>query len=261
MDATVVLQTAYIYLFPPAPIVHEGLSTTVATTPATISFHTTTPEIYQEWYEYVAVEQPAYISIAARPAHTEIYSLRTPRIERRLQHSSWQARLGAKLDPIKRKVLDNQILLTSHPTDMLRVRTKRDERTHDVISRTVVSSEVLPVVLPIMKDVPLRRLQHKDGLTTLSMSVMEHQEKEPFEAFCPLAGMLERDDLLFRILKDPYTDSPYFMVLQVKDELGTLAYSSLLYVKYKLSFYDEQLPRSILDKLEEFAFKREELTW
>jgi hypothetical protein len=261
MDVTVALQTAYIYLSPPAPIVHEGLSISVATTPAAIAFHTTAPNIHQEWYEYVTVEQPAHISIAARPAHVEIYSLRIPRTERRLQHSSWQARLGAKLDPIKRKILDNQILLTSHPTDMLRIRTKRDERTHDVLSRTIISSEVLPVVLPIMKDVPLRRLQHEDGLTTLSMSVMEHQEKNPFEAFCPLAGMLERDDLLFRILKDPYTDSPYFMVLQVKDELGTLAYSSLLYVKYKLSFYDEPLPGSVLDTLAEFAAKREELTW
>lgn len=261
MDATVVLQTAYIYLSPPAPIVHEGLSISVDTTPARAILHGTTPYIYQEWYEHVILTASLSIPIIARPVFPEIYSLRVPRTERRLQHSSWQARLGAKLDPIKRKVLDNQILLTSHPTDMIRIRTKRDERSHDVISRTIISSEVLPIVLPVMKDIPLRRLQHKDGLTTLSMSMMEHQEKNPFEAFCPLAGMLERDDLLFRIIKDPYTDSPYFMVLQVKDELGTLAYSSLLYVRYKLSFYDEPLPQNVLDKLQEFALKREKLTW
>jgi hypothetical protein len=86
-------------------------------------------------------------------------------------------------------------------------------------------------------------------------------QPKPIEAYCPLGGQLERDDLLFRIIKDPYADLPYVMVLQVKDEIGTLSYSSLLYVKYSLSFYDEQLPSEVLEALVDASNKREELGW
>lgn len=261
MDSLVLTGTAYVYANLTFPLIKEGLSTVVHVSPVISSLVVNASNVYREIYESIQIEDSINISVLSTRSIAEVFSIRKPIVSRRMHRSSWQARLGAKLDPIKRKILDNQILLTAHPTDMLRINTKRDERSHDIISRTVVSAEVLPIVLPTLVDVPMRRLQHVDGTTVLSLSMSEHQDKNPFEAFCPMEGMLERDDLLFRILKDPHSDDPYFMVLQVKDELGTISYSSLLYVKYKLNFYDEPLPQVILDKLKEYALKREELAW
>lgn len=258
MDALVEAHPAVVYIYNLPPEVVEGYSGQVSVSPVGVIVGANDVSIYREIYTKVSIN-PISFPIRVPKASVEVYSFRKPTVPKRFQHSAWQARLGSKLDPIKRKILDNQILLTSHPTDMLRLRVTRDERSHDIISRTIISSEVLPIILPTMKDIPLRRLQHQDGHTILSLSPLE--DNKAFEAYCPLQARLERDDLLFRIVKDPYSDSPYFMVLQVKDELGTLSYSSLLYVKYKLSFYDEPLPQKIVDKLEEFAYKREELTW
>ena len=258
MDVLVEASPAVIFINNFSPLVVGGYSRQVLTSPAKIVIGSNEVSIYHEIHTVVPVV-PAPVAINIPGVGVEVYSLRRNIVSKRYQHSAWQARLGNKLDPIKRKILDNQILLTSHPTDMLRVRVTRDERSHDIISRTIISSEVLPIMLPTMKDIPLRRLQHQDGHTILSMSLLE--DDRAFEAYCPLQVGLERDDLLFRIVKDPYSDSPYFMVLQVKDELGTMSYSSLLYVKYKLSFYDEPLPETVVTKLKEFALKREELTW
>ena len=75
---------------------------------------------------------------------------------RRMRRTSYQAKLGKKIDNITNKVLDNNIRLASHPTDMLRIEVERDERSHDIVSRTVVNSEVMPIILPKMEDIPMR---------------------------------------------------------------------------------------------------------
>lgn len=261
MDVRVIATTTRVAFSAPSPLVIEGRSHTVSLHyPPLVVMVSKSPIVKRQVYRTVTT-LPANIFFDLNPARVEIFSQRVPRVDRRFQRSAWQARLGARLDPIKRRVQDNQILLTSHPTDMLRVRVKEDPRSHDVISKTIVSNEILPIILPTLIDVPMRRLINKNGTYSLSISMMEKQEREPMEAFCPLQGLLERGDLLFRIIKDPYIDKPYFMVLQVKEELGTIAYSSLLYIKYILSFYDEPLPPGVLELLAEAANKREKLTW
>ena len=47
---------------------------------------------------------------------------------RRMKRTSYQAKLGKKIDNITNKVLDNNIRLASHPTDMLRIEVERAER-------------------------------------------------------------------------------------------------------------------------------------
>ena len=49
------------------------------------------------------------------------------------RRTDFQARLGRKLDNIRKRVLDNNIRLSAHPTDMLRIAVQRDERSHDLI--------------------------------------------------------------------------------------------------------------------------------
>ena len=203
----------------------------------------------------------ARINIASIFDKIKIYSIRVPNVSERFRRNAWQARLGKKLDPIRKKILDNQILLTSHPTDMIRIREERDERSQDLKSRTVVSEEVLPVIMPVLEDIPLRHLYREDGEYVMSLSLMEYQKDKGIEVYCPMENQLTRGDLLFRIVRNDSTSVPLFMVMQVKDELGTFSYSSLLYIKYKLSFYDEKIPQKILEILTEKSLKREELGW
>lgn len=112
-----------------------------------------------------------------------------------------------------------------------------------------------------MKDVPMRRLVKDDASSSIVATFSMLEDQKPFEAFCPISGQLQRDDLLFRIIKDPYADLPYIMVLQVKDELATFSYASLLYVKYMLSFYDEPLPQAVVSEIMNASEKREVLKW
>ena len=66
---------------------------------------------------------------------------------------------------------------------------------------------------------------------------------------------------LFRIIKDPGSNIPYIMCLQVKDVLSTISYSSILYSKYQVTFFDEALPSEIINIIRQESLKRENLGW
>ena len=90
----------------------------------------------------------------------EIYRFKEKKISPIMRRTTFQARMGSRLDTIKRKVIDNSIRLASNPTDMIRVRTVRDERSRDLVSRTITESEVLPVILPEMQDILYNAFLH-----------------------------------------------------------------------------------------------------
>jgi len=181
---------------------------------------------------------------------------------RRMRRTTYQARLGKKLDNITQKVLDNNLRLSAHPTDMLRIEVNRDERSRDLISRTVKSVEVLPILLPKMVDIPLRHFI-RDNTDIMIPSLYATQEQEYFEVYSPIEVDLNEDDLLIRILNDssPDINNSYVMVLQVKEVLGTFGYNSLVYKKLVVTFYDESLPPQIINTIKEANKKRELLTW
>lgn len=181
---------------------------------------------------------------------------------RRMKRTSYQAKLGKKIDNITNKVLDNNIRLASHPTDMLRIEVERDERSHDIMSRTITNSEIMPIILPKMEDIPMRQFK-REGTETMIPSLFSIAQEEYFEVYAPTECNLNEDDLLIRILydKSPNIDEPYVFVLQVKEVLGTFGYSSLLWKKCLTTFYDEALPPAILDTIQEAIEKREMLNW
>ena len=75
---------------------------------------------------------------------------------------SWQARLGSHMDNIYKKSMDNKISLSAYPIDMVRVKVTRDPRTLDLISRTVISNEVIPIYFEeAFTNLPLRRLEYE----------------------------------------------------------------------------------------------------
>ena len=70
----------------------------------------------------------------------EVYKFTEKKISPIMRRTTFQARMGSRLDNIKRKVIDNSIRLASNPKDMIRVKTVRDERSSDLVSRTVTAS-------------------------------------------------------------------------------------------------------------------------
>lgn len=183
-----------------------------------------------------------------------------PKKTKKLKNVTFQARLGKKLDKISRKVIDNQIRLTSNPTDMIRVQAQRDPQSGDLISRTISDAEVMPIILPVLKDIPLRHFIRETEDIVIP-SLYTTVEQEYFEIYAPVESHLLNDDLLIRLLGDPNTDEPYVMVLQVKEILGTFGYSNLKWMKYWVTFYDEKLPSKIIQIIKKEINKREALTW
>ena len=191
----------------------------------------------------------------------EVYKFTEKKISPIMRRTTFQARMGSRLDNIKRKVIDNSIRLASNPTDMIRVKTVRDERSRDLVSRTVTASEVRPIILPEMQDIPLRRFVAEDDKSVLIPSLYSIKDKAYFDLYCAIECNLDIDDLLFRIIKDSESDVPYIMCLQVKDVLSTISYGSILYSKYQATFFDEALPAEIINVIRQESLKRENLGW
>ena len=179
---------------------------------------------------------------------------------RKYRTTSFQARLGKKLDNITRKVLDDRIGLTAHPTDMLRISVKRDSRSGDLLSRTITSSGVVPIIFPKMTDVPLRQFATRDDKEVLLPSFYAFSQEQHFDLYAPIAVQLDVDDLLIRFV---YNEDrlPWISVLQVKDILSTVGYNSILYNKLQCTFYDETLPEKVLSLIRSAIDRRELLGW
>lgn len=191
----------------------------------------------------------------------DVYKENPDKIHRRMRRTSFQARLGKRLDNISRKVIDNQIRLTSHPTDMLRVKAKRDPRSGDLISRTIEDAEVLPIVLPPLKDIPMRRFIREDNQEVIVPSLYPTSETTYYVLYAPMEVNLNEDDLLLRLISDPNSDNPYVLCLQVKEILGDLGYSSFRQQKFWASLYDEPLPKQVIGLLKDAIEKRGVLGW
>lgn len=191
------------------------------------------------------------------------------RRKRQYRRTTFQAKLGKKLDNITNKILDNNIRLTAHPTDMLRIVVTRDSRTQDLISRTIQSAEIMPIILPNLVDIPLRQLKRGDSdngnVTTTDVMIPSLYStmitQDYFEVYAPVECSLNEDDLLIRILYDSSSnvEEPYIMVLQVKEVLATFGYSSLMWKKVIVTFYDETLPKKVIDIIKQDITKREKV--
>lgn len=184
---------------------------------------------------------------------------------RRMRRTTFQSRLGKKMDNITSKVLDNNIRLTAHPTDMIRIAVERDPRTRDIISRTVQTAEIMPILLPSMVDIPLHQFK-RDGSSGSSDVLVPSlyatmMTQDYFEVYAPVECGLNEDDLLIRMMYDtsPNIEEPYTMVLQVKEVLGTFGYSSLMWKKVIVVFYEETLPDKIIQIIQDNISKREKI--
>lgn len=183
---------------------------------------------------------------------------------KRMRRTTFQARLGRKLDRIHREVLDNGLRLSSHPTDMLRISITRDPRSRDIVSRTLESIEVMPIIFPKIESIPMRHLEgYREGNEVTIPSLYTIDQQEYFEIYAPVGSKLKPDDLLIRIIYDDVEcpNDPYVMILQVSEQLATIGYSSIRYYKYFCTYFQEKLPSKIIDTVKEDQIKRTILGW
>lgn len=183
---------------------------------------------------------------------------------KRLRRTTFQARLGRKLDAIHRSVLDNNIRLASNPTDMLRISINRDERSRDIISRTLESMEIVPIIMPAIDKIPMRHLEgYREGNEVVIPSLFTIDQKEYFEIYTPIEAKLKPDDLLVRIIYDDVNcpNDPFVMILQITEQFATVGYSSIRYYTYWATYYNENLPAQIINSIKSDQIKRKILGW
>ena len=201
------------------------------------------------------------VNISEGQIATDSKTVANPTIQKRMRRTSFQARLGKRLDNITRKVVDNNLRLSSHPTDMIRIKVERDPISQDLISRTITNAEVIPIIFPEMKDVPLRRLSREGDETVLVPNLYQFYEDQYWELYSPAEIRLDEDDLLLRVIYDPYSAEANVICMQIKEVLGTIGYNSFLYFKYRSTLFDEKLPQQIIDIIKQANDKRDQLGW
>ena len=80
----------------------------------------------------------------------------------------FQSRLAMKHGIIQRKIIDNQISLAANPTDCIRVKIEKNYL-GDIDSRIVESADIVPVIWPPLKDIPIRKIgQNGSGQYTIT---------------------------------------------------------------------------------------------
>lgn len=182
-------------------------------------------------------------------------------ISKLMRRTRYQAKLGRKLDNINRKVMDNNIRLSGQPTDMLRIKVNRDPISNDLVSRTIISTEIIPVIFPNMEKVPLRRLTRDGELEVLVPNLYQFYDDQYWTLYTPAEIRLDEDDLLLRLIYDPYSDEPNVVCMQVKESLAIVGYNSIVWLENHVTLYDEPLAPSIINIIIEANKKREKIGW
>lgn len=184
---------------------------------------------------------------------------------------SFQSRLGKYQDNIRRKMLDNQISLTGQAADTIRVRLKMTKQL-DIESRIVDSVDVIPVIFPPMIDVPYRRVNDEDYYRINQDSTPDEDkmviqvlpqmvELFPIEIMTTRADKVNTNDLIFRVIMEPDIAYPLAIALEIVDALGTFGIHSMIYSKFKAVYYNEVLPKEIMDYIAATAVRRLNLGW
>lgn len=177
-----------------------------------------------------------------------------------LNNTTFQGRLGRVMDRIQRRCNDNVTRLQGSPIDVIRISAKRDPQSQDIITRKFEGAEVMPIIFPQMKDVPVRHFlinseeikgsgELEAGMISVP-SLYPINDKAYYEIFAPVACQINDEDLLLRLIWDAGDERPYVMCLQVKEVLATVSKSgNITDQKIRCTFYDEELPSAVINTL------------
>ena len=77
--------------------------------------------------------------------------------------TTFQSRLSSRLNRLSQKLNDNAIRLSGTISDCIKISLKTSP-TGDIISRKVEDIDVVPVVFPALKDIPLKKVTSTTGM-------------------------------------------------------------------------------------------------
>lgn len=171
-------------------------------------------------------------------------------------YRDYQSRLLTVHDNIKQKLLDNHISHTGHPTDVLRIRCTRN-REGDIVTRTVSGAEIIQVVFPPLKKVPVRTLSDENGMWAISpLACTEKEANQFYKVVCPHNQSLSEDDLLFKVFVDKDVKRPFVFGLRVVEHVADIGQNSLLQHEFNCVPYEEALPQEMLQMIADIAIRR-----
>jgi len=177
-----------------------------------------------------------------------------------VENRTFQARLGAKEDIIRRKLIGNNLSLIGDPTDIIRIKAKKSDEL-DILSSLILKADIISVLFPSLVDIPFRWIEKKDGTLEYSISSLvniadEEESKKCYTVTVPYGTQFDVDDILVRVLLDPNISRPSVLTMKVADQLGTFGHGMMLYAKYSCVLYTEDIDVGTLAVIVELAKRR-----
>lgn len=170
----------------------------------------------------------------------------------------FQSRLAMKHGIIQRKIIDDQLSLAGAPTDTIRIR-KELNYLGDIESRIVENADVIPVIWPAPKDIPIRKLGRDEGggyTITSHVAAAENDTVKNYEIYVPHDAEIKEGDMFVRVFIDPDVKYPTIWVVKVSELLGTFNQQMLLWEKCICTLDTESLPEKITKVIGEMAERR-----
>ena len=170
---------------------------------------------------------------------------------------------------IKRKILDNQVELAGNPTDVIRIQFKKNDE-GDIESRIVSKADVINVIFPPLKEIPIRKIHKKKSDGYISEDVGSYEitslvgiaseddtnYQEKFKLYFPHNIDLNIGDYLIRVFLDPDVKDPIILVLKVSEVLGTFTHSMLLWETCICTLDVEDIPPKLSNVIGSMAERR-----
>lgn|SRR5574344_431311 len=172
---------------------------------------------------------------------------------------TFQSRLAAKQEPIKRKLIDNNLSFAGNPTDCICIReTKNDEG--DIEDRVIVKADVVSIIWPAIKDVPIRKINDTgNGSYTISSLVNtagQDTNTSLFKLYFEHNADISVGDLIVRVFIDPDTEQPTVIAVKVSELLGTYGQLMILYESCNCTLDTEAIPDKLAKIIGEMAKRR-----
>lgn len=185
--------------------------------------------------------------------------------EWRQRISSFQSRLAQTEDPMRRKIIDNNLYWISNPNDVIRMKTRKTYE-GDNISWIIDSCDVLHCVFPPLSDVPYRKIEVDPEtkvwqLTSLIGAFEDDMQQKAYTINVPFEFKIDVDDLLFRIMLDPAQKFNIIIPLQVTELLGTFGGMMIIMNKVKCTIPTDTFPVEIVKTLQEMTERRKRILY
>jgi hypothetical protein len=181
---------------------------------------------------------------------------------------SWQSRLQAKTNALSQKLIDNSITLAGVATDCIFIRQNLSKQ-YDPVSISVDDIDVVGVMFPPLKDIPMRRFLYNTGHFIQANDAVE-DETQPFECYAEVKYRIDQGSILLKFFDNPQTKTPntdekitdpWILPLKVAEVMGTFGGRSIIWQKLNLVYMDEMIPDAIMNWCIQLAQRRQILHW